>query len=119
MFTLGAFRLWQLTDLWHININYAVQPRARSLREWRRGEGRVARGGTVDVVDAGCGCFYLLAATNDDDATKSALNTHYVGGSWFVSLPLLLPLPLLPRLLPCLQFALLHSLRRTHSAPGH
>lgn len=52
LFTLGAFRLWQLTDLWHININYAVQPRARSLREWRRGEGRVARGGTVDVVDA-------------------------------------------------------------------
>lgn len=41
----------------------------------------------MDVVDAGCGCFYLLAATNDDDATKSALNTHYVGGSWFVSLP--------------------------------
>lgn len=70
-FTLGAFRLWQLTDLWHININYAVQP---------RGEG--GRKGCAGCWRCGCcGCLYLLAAINDDDATKSALNTHYVGGS--------------------------------------
>lgn len=69
-FTLGAFRLWQLTDLWHININYAVQP---------RGEG--GRKGCAGCWRCGCcGCLYLLAATNDDDATKSALNTHYVRG---------------------------------------
>lgn len=78
-FTLGAFRLWQLTDLWHININYAVQPRARSLHGWR--------GGREGWRCGCCGCLYLLAATNDDDATKSALNTHYVGGSRFVRAP--------------------------------
>lgn len=52
-FTLGTFRLWQLTDLWRININYAAQ-QARCRGGLRRG----GRAGYTAAVAA----FYLLAA---------------------------------------------------------
>lgn len=58
-FTLGAFRLWQLTDLWHININYAVQPRACAAK----GGARVALvAGVVDAV-AAFTCWLLQMMT--------------------------------------------------------
>lgn len=79
-FTLGTFRLWQLTDLWRININYAAQQarcrgglgRGVMGRETGRGWGRVYHCCGCGLLPVGCNC------TTDDAATKSALNTYYV-----------------------------------------
>lgn len=94
-FTLGSFRLWQRTNLWRININYAAQhappPPFPAAQAGENGGGEGGKAGRSGAVVAS----YLLAATTDDDATKSALNTHYVGEVHATpSFPVPSPLPL-------------------------